>query len=62
MCVNAEKACGLKADRSYLGPAGEMFALLADGTRVRLTLPSSRRSMPWAARPHANTKAKSGVA
>jgi DNA-binding transcriptional ArsR family regulator len=38
MCVNAEKACRLKADSSYAEPAAERFAMPADATRIRLTL------------------------
>ena len=36
--MNADKACGLSVDSEYVELAVEVFAMLADATRVRLIL------------------------
>ncbi|MBT8159755.1 MULTISPECIES: metalloregulator ArsR/SmtB family transcription factor [Arthrobacter] len=36
--MNADKACGLDVDSEYVELAVEVFAMLADATRVRLIL------------------------
>lgn len=36
--MNADKACGLSVDSGYVELAVEVFAMLADATRVRLIL------------------------